>query len=201
MTHLLSHILLILGAYLLGSLPIGLYIGKMVKGIDVREFGSGNIGASNVWRTLGPAWGILVFLLDVSKGLLPTVTAHHEWHISPWWPILTGMAAICGHNCSPFLHFKGGKGVATSLGVVAGLSPPAALLGFAVWGLCLAVTRFISVSSMIAAVVCSALLWDFNGRQWPYGLFGILAALFVIVKHRSNMRRLRNGTEPKVGRQ
>lgn len=194
-------LVLVLLAYLFGSLPIGLLVGRMVKGIDVRDYGSGNIGASNVWRIMGPLWGTAVFLFDFCKGYFPTVLttrlAEHNSGITPWLPVVVGLAAILGHNFSPFLRFKGGKGVATSLGVVFGLSPTAAAVGFAVWGLCLLVTRYISVSSMIAAVVTSGVLIFFH-HDLPHILFAILVALFVVLKHRPNIARLQAGTEPKV---
>ena len=190
-------LIFVLVAYLFGALPIGLLVGRMVKGIDVRDYGSGNIGASNVWRTLGPLWGVVVFLADFCKGYFPTLLAGRVHDVSPWLPVLVGLAAVLGHNFSPFLKFKGGKGVATSLGVVYGLSPVAAALGFALWGVCLLITRYISVSSMIAAVATSLLLIGLN-RDLPHVLFAILVASFVIVKHRSNMTRLKAGTEPKV---
>jgi len=195
---LLHSLVFVLVAYLFGALPIGLLVGRMVKGIDVRDYGSGNIGASNVWRTLGPLWGVVVFLADFCKGYFPALLAGRVHDVSPWLPVLVGLAAVLGHNFSPFLKFKGGKGVATSLGVVYGLSPVAAALGFALWGVCLLVTRYVSVSSMIAAVATSLLLIGLN-RDLPHVLFAFLVASFVIVKHRSNMARLRAGTEPKVG--
>jgi len=194
---LLHSLVFVLVSYLFGALPIGLLVGRMVKGIDVRDYGSGNIGASNVWRTMGPFWGVAVFLFDFCKGFFPTLLAGRVPHVSPWLPVLVGLAAILGHNFSPFLRFKGGKGVATSLGVVYGLSPVAAAVGFAVWGLCLLVTRYISVSSMIAAVVTSLVLIGLN-RDLPHVLFALLVAFFVVIKHRSNMARLKAGTEPKV---
>jgi len=192
-------VVFVLVSYLFGALPIGLLVGRMVKGIDVRDYGSGNIGASNVWRTMGPVWGIAVFLFDFCKGFFPTLLAGRMHEVSPWLPILVGLAAILGHNFSPLLKFKGGKGVATSLGVVYGLSPVAAAVGFAVWGLCLLITRYISVSSMVAAVVTSLVLIGLN-RDLPHVLFALLVAFFVVIKHRSNMARLKAGTEPKVGK-
>lgn len=196
----MNPLILLLLAYLLGALPIGLWVGKTVRGIDVREFGSGNIGASNVWRTLGPAWGIFVFLLDVAKGLTPVLLARHFFPLSSWLPVGAGIAAILGHNFSPFLRFKGGKGVATTLGVAFGLSWLAGLIGFAVWGVVLALTRFISVSSMVGVAVGSFFIWQFNDRQLPFGLFAVVATVFGVVKHRANIQRLQNGTEPKVGK-
>ncbi len=193
-------LLLIAASYLLGALPIGLYVGKLVRGIDVREFGSGNIGASNVWRTLGPRWGVLVFLLDVCKGLVPVLASRHIPLAPAWLPVVCGLMAIAGHTVSPFLGFKGGKGVATSLGAAFGLSWMAGLCGFAAWGLCLALTRTISVSSAVGTAVGSFLIWQWNGRQWPYGAFAVLSTLFVVLKHRPNWARVKAGTEPKVGR-
>jgi len=190
-------LLFVLASYLFGALPVGLLVGRMVKGIDVRDFGSGNIGASNVWRTLGPFWGVAVFVFDFGKGFIPTQRATLAQGVHPWLPILVGLAAILGHNFSVFLRFKGGKGVATSLGVVCGLSPLAGLIGFAVWGVVLGVTRYISVASMVGAVVTAALLAA-EFRDLPHALFALLVALFVLLKHRPNVSRLRAGTEPKV---
>ena len=193
--------LVLLTAYLVGSLPIGLYVGKLVRGIDIRDFGSGNIGASNAWRTLGRVWGVVVFALDVCKGLGPTLlAARHASHAPGWLPVAAGVCTVLGHNFSPFLRFKGGKGVATTLGVAFGLSWAAALIGFAVWGLCLVLTRYISLSSVVGVPVGAFFTWWLNGRQWPYGLFAIAVSAFVILKHRANFARLRLGTEPKVGR-
>ncbi|BDI30789.1 glycerol-3-phosphate acyltransferase 2 [Capsulimonas corticalis] len=190
--------LVLLLSYLCGSIPIGLITGKMVKGIDIREYGSGNIGATNVWRTLGPVCGSIVFAADVAKGLIPVVAAHHLPHISPWFIVFTGLAAITGHNASPFLKFKGGKGVATSVGVALGFSPAAALIGFGFWALVLAVTRYISISSILAVPIACVLIWILNGYTLPYAVFGVLVSLYVLVKHKSNIARVKARTEPKV---
>ena len=213
MTHHTASFFLVLIAYLFGSLPIGLMVGRMVKGIDVRDYGSGNIGASNVWRTMGPLWGIAVFMFDFCKGYLPTLLARGvpvvpDWLPMPhfaaapssapaWLPVVVGLAAIMGHNFSPFLRFKGGKGVATSLGVAFGLSPTAAAAGFLVWCACLLATRIISISSMVGAVVASLVLVRFH-HDPAHLAFAVLVTLSVILKHRSNMQRLKAGTEPKV---
>ena len=185
-------------AYLAGSLPIGLYVGKLARGIDIREFGSGNIGASNVWRTLGPTWGLLVFILDVGKGLIPVCCANAAPPQDGWTPVLAGTLAILGHNASPFLRFKGGKGVATSLGVAFGLSPLAGAIAFVSWVVTLVATRYISVASMVGVPVGSFLIWWFRGQHLPFLLFGIMATVFVFVKHKANIGRLKAGTEPKV---
>ena len=172
----------------------------MVKGIDIREYGSGNIGATNVWRTLGPVCGTIVFVADVAKGLIPVIAAHRHLpaRFTNGSSSLTGLAAITGHNASPFLKFKGGKGVATSVGVALGFCFQAALLGFAVWALVLAATRYISISSIIAVPIASALIWIFNGYTLPYAVFGVLVSLYVLIKHKSNIARVKARTEPKV---
>jgi len=203
----LDAIIFLLLAYLCGSVPVGLLAGKMVKGreFDIREYGSGNIGASNVWRTLGRVCGSVVFLIDVVKGVLPVAAAHlrTDWqHSMPavaiWMPVFAGLASILGHNFSPFLGFKGGKGVATSLGVAFGMSPTAGAIGLGIWVVLLLVTRYISLASVIAVPSCCVFIWWFNHKQFPYIPFGILASTFAIVRHIANMKRLKNGTEPKV---
>ena len=200
-------VLLLAFSYLLGSLPIGLIVCKTVKGIDVREHGSGNIGASNVWRTLtqicgpvwGPVWGGLVFVLDVGKGLLPVLLARAHSDSEAWLPVVAGLTAIIGHNFSVFLRFKGGKGVATSCGVALGLSWMAGLIGLGTWVVVLGLTRYISVSSLISTAVGAFCIWWLNDKRLPYGLFALLATVFVVVKHRTNLARIKAGTEPKVG--
>ena len=196
--RIMSALPLLVFAYLLGSLPIGLLVGKAVKGIDVREHGSGNIGASNVWRLLGPFWGSLVFVLDVGKGFLPVLLA--RTHATPlsWLPVVAGLAAILGHNFSVFLKFKGGKGVATSCGVALGLSWQAGLIGLGTWLAVLGLTRYISVSSLVGTAAGAFGIWWLNDKRLPYGLFSLLATAFVFVKHRANIRRIQAGTEPKA---
>lgn len=195
---MIQQFIFVLLAYLVGGLPVGLVVGKVAKGIDLREHGSGNIGASNAWRLLGWKWGLPVFLLDVLKGYGPVCAAHHLPHCAAALPVLVGLAAIMGHNFSPFLGFRGGKGVATSLGVAFGLSLYAGLLGFGAWMLIVGVTRYISVASVFAVAVGSYFIWWFNGHSLAYGLFSLTAVIFVVVKHRSNFERLRDGTESKV---
>ena len=190
--------LLLLCSYLLGSIPVGLIIGRLVKRIDIRQYGSGNIGASNVWRELGRVWGTITFVLDTGKGLAPVLLAHHLFPHLFWLPVAAGLCALLGHNFSLFLGFRGGKGVATTLGVACGLSWLAALIALVVWLIVLGLTRYISAASLIATPIGAACLWGFNGGNWADGLFALLATVFVIVKHRANLTRLRAGTEPKV---
>jgi glycerol-3-phosphate acyltransferase PlsY len=191
--------LLFFGSYLFGSIPFGLILGKVFRGVDLRTVGSGNIGASNAMRVLGWKIGIPVFALDVVKGVAPVLVAQR---FAPFdrdlFTVACGIAAILGHNCSPFLKFKGGKGVATSLGVCLAMSWKAGVVGFSLWCFVLIVTRFISISSLIATPTGAICIWLDNGRTWPYAVFAAIASVFVIVKHISNIKRLIAGKEPRT---
>lgn len=191
-----TELLLCFGAFWLGAIPFGFLAGKM-KGVNLKEHGSGNIGATNAIRVLGPALGVPVLLLDILKGYAPVAVAHH-FKLDPVWVVAAGLAAILGHTFSPFLGLKGGKGVATSLGVLLGLSPAIAGLSFVAFLIPFALTRWVSLGSIVGAVTQAVLFFAFNAPL-PYRLFGLLAALFVIVKHRSNIERIRNGTENRFG--
>ena len=206
MTHTASLLLLLL-SYLFGSLPIGLLVGRMVKNIDVRDYGSGNIGASNVWRTMGPVWGTAVFLFDFCKGYVPrpcmddapVPRAPRPLPSRAWMPVAVGP---CGHSSATTsarsCALRAARAWRRPLGVVYGLSPEAAIIGFAAWGLCLLATRYISVSSMLGAVVTSGVLIALH-HDPPHLLFAFLVAFFVLFKHRANVARIKAGTEPKVG--
>jgi glycerol-3-phosphate acyltransferase PlsY len=205
--------LLIPAAYVLGSVPFGLMVGKL-KGVDPRAAGSGNIGASNVGRLLGRRFFVIVFLLDLLKGLLPMLAAArvlhgaaHDARTYLLW-LLVGFAAIVGHMFSVFLGFKGGKGVATSSGVILGLFPyftVPGIVALAVWAVVLKGTRYISVASIVAAVLFPATYvllalvcgWPVLGEQLPLLIFSVLVAAMLVYKHRSNIARLRAGTEPR----
>lgn len=178
--------------FLLGAVPFGLVIGKL-KGIDLREKGSGNIGATNAMRQLGKPLGILVFVLDTLKGLLPTLLAKQQT-LSPEWVVGVGLIAVLGHIYSPFVRFKGGKGVATTLGVLLGLDWRVGLLGFGVFVLVVAITDYVSVGSIVAAVAQAALFWIF-ADPLPMKLFGAIVGVFVILRHRANIQRLLKGEE------
>jgi glycerol-3-phosphate acyltransferase PlsY len=206
---------LIIFAYLLGAVPFGFLIGK-AHGKDLRQIGSGNIGATNAARVLGKKWGCVCFVVDVLKGLVPMllVPALGLTHpplttgqLTLW--ILVGAAAVMGHVFPVYLGFKGGKGVATSLGIVLGLWPYFTVCGiavFVIWAVTLVIWRYVSLSSIIAAVSFPVILigcivsiesWSFN-QLWPLVGIAVLMALLVIVRHRSNIVRLRNGSETKV---
>lgn len=191
-----QELLLIAGSFVLGAIPFGFVAGKM-KGIDLRKEGSGNIGATNTLRVLGTVPGIAVLLLDVLKGFAPVLAAK-QLGFDPWWAMGAGFAAVLGHTFSPFLGFKGGKGVATSLGVLIGLNGWVALGSFAVFLLTVVATRYVSLGSILGAATQAALFFALP-NPLPFRLFGLLVATFVIVKHRTNIDRLRAGTESKFG--
>lgn len=191
---MLEPIGLIVAAYLVGALPIGLLVAKWWKGIDVREHGSGNIGATNVYRVVGRTAGILVFALDVLKGLWPPLAAR-ALGLEPGWQIGTGIAAIMGHNFSPFLGFKGGKGIATSLGVLFGVAWKVGATAFVLWAVLVGVTGIVSIGSIIASASLPLLMYLYYGVQPLLIGFGALAGGFGIFKHRANIQRLLNGME------
>lgn len=187
-----NNLLWILGAYLLGSIPTGLLLGKLY-GIDVRKEGSGNIGATNLYRTAGRKVGIITLIGDCLKGLLPVVLA---WKLGLLEPMQAwiGLAAFCGHVFSVFLLFKGGKGVATALGVFLALAPLAVLGALAVFILLVAIWRYISLGSIVAAAVMPLIIWFMPHTQQLLIATTLIAAV-VIIKHHTNISRLIAGTE------
>ncbi|MHB2019290.1 MAG: glycerol-3-phosphate 1-O-acyltransferase PlsY [Candidatus Xenobia bacterium] len=193
---------LLLVAYAAGSIPFGLVIGKVFKGIDLRQVGSKNIGAANAFRNLGPGLGVLTLLMDAVKGALPVVLVGLEpFHVDPAqlaaWRVAVGLAAIMGHNYSLFLGFKGGKGIATSLGVVVALSWQAALCCLGVYAVVMAATRYASVASLSGATALPFAMY-FISRSPVYVGFALVAMIFAFYKHRSNLRNLMEGKEPRL---
>ncbi|MFN3285812.1 MAG: glycerol-3-phosphate 1-O-acyltransferase PlsY [bacterium] len=188
--------LLVLAAYVLGSVPTGLWLVRWVRGVDVREHGSGNIGTANVYRVAGPWLGSAVLVADVAKGAVPVLVCR-TLDLPPGWAVATGVASIVGHNWSVFLGFRGGKGIATSFGVLAALSPKAAAVAAALWVTAVAVTRYASVGSVLAmlSVPVSMLLWK---EPAAHLAFGVAAAVLGLVRHRSNLKRLVEGTELRI---
>lgn len=183
-------------AYLIGSIPSGLIIGKGLFGTDVRQFGSKNIGATNTYRVLGLKAALPVFICDAFKGAIGVFLLASY---GPAFAILGGILAMVGHNWSIFLGFKGGRGVATGLGVLIALSPLVAIICFAIWGIIVYPTKLVSLGSIIAAAAVPLLMF-LTGQSWWYVGFGALAALFVILRHRDNIIRLLSGKELKVER-
>jgi len=220
MTILPAALLMCAGCYLAGAIPFGVLAGKL-KGIDIRTQGSRNVGATNAGRLLGRRWGIGVFILDVAKGLLPVLLCGSALRSeSPAWGLSgsstnliwlgAGVCCVLGHNYSLFLGFRGGKGVATSLGVVLGVYPYLTLPGlaaFGIWALVVLVTRYVSLGSVSAAVAFPVVFavyvackdYDDFGDVWPLFVFSILVAASVVYRHRANLGRLRTGTESRIG--
>lgn len=187
--------------FLSGSLPFGYFAGRM-RGIDIRKHGSGNIGATNVIRVLGKGIGVPVFVLDLLKGLAPVLVMEGR-EVESWVLVMTGLCAILGHMFTPWLGFKGGKGVATAAGVLLGIAPVPMLAGLAVWLAFFFGTRYVSLASMLSGVAVAGTMaarMALSG-EWDGVLlgFGIVLAVLVIVRHRANIGRLLAGTEPKSG--
>lgn len=189
-------ILSIIIAYVLGSIPSGLIIGKGFYNTDLREHGSKNIGATNAWRTLGKIPGIIIFVCDFFKGFISVLIGAYLVG-TPLAMVLTGIFAIVGHSLSIFLKFKGGKGVATGLGVIAMLMGKVTLIVFLLWFAIVYVTRYVSLGSCVAALFVPILAYWFN-EPTEFVIFGIIAAVLIIVRHKSNIIRLLDGTESKI---
>jgi len=207
MTFVPAALVLILIAYVCGSLPFGYWAGKL-KGIDIRKHGSGNIGATNVIRVMGKKIGVPVFILDMLKGLAPTMLA--EWwmrrsgagdNVATLVAVLCGAASVLGHMFTFWLGFKGGKGVATSAGVLLGLAWMSLVVGFAVWLIVYYSSRYVAMASIGAAMaipVAMAVIMTWQHR-WNFVLLGLglVMGTLVVVRHRSNIARLLSGTENK----
>lgn len=190
-----DHILLILvlaGAYLLGSIPTGLLLGK-VYGIDVRKEGSGNIGATNLYRTVGRKVGVITLAGDCLKGMLPVLAVKYS-SLPLEYAAWVGLAAFCGHVFSVFLKFRGGKGVATALGVFLALSPLAVAIALGVFVVMMLVWRYVSLGSISAAAVMPIAVWALGGGRVLI-VVTMLIAVIVIIRHTENIKRLAAGTE------
>jgi len=189
-------LLAVVVSYLIGSIPMGVLISR-TKGVNIREHGSGNIGATNVWRTLGPVPGITVLLLDMSKGVAAVLIGRHFGGTET--ELLAAFGALCGHSWSIFLTFKGGKIVATGAGVLLAISPAATLVALVVLLTTVGISRYVSLGSILAAVSVPISLYLLH-MDGLYVLFGVLLMIFVIYKHRANIERILAGTELKVGK-
>jgi glycerol-3-phosphate acyltransferase PlsY len=194
--------LLVVAAYLIGAIPFGYLVARAAAGIDIRTVGSGNIGATNVGRTLGFRFFVLVFLLDMAKGLVPTLTFPRLAAL-PELPVLVALATILGHNFPVYLGFKGGKGVATSLGALLALDPVAGVASAAGFGVFLAVTRYVSLSSILGGVVFVATHFLRTSAPWAreqraMSVLTVVLLVLMVVRHRKNVSRIATGTEPKV---
>ena len=210
----MSWLLPLLG-FLLGSIPFGLLMGK-IKGIDIRQHGSGNIGGTNVFRILGKQSGITCLLLDFTKGLVPVLIARNmvepmmaeQQFTAQSIEVLTALASIMGHNYSPWIGFKGGKGIATTAGAITALMPFGLVLLILVWAIFTFTTKYVSVGSIAAAASLPILVITgsaYHGKlangTWnkPLFIFSLIAAILAIWKHRANIARLKAGTENHIG--
>ena len=192
----------IVGAYLIGGIPFGFLIGKM-RGVDVRTVGSKNIGATNVFRTVGKKWGLVAFACDVLKGLLPTLAARQLAAEPSWPPLCVGVACVVGHMLTPYMKFKGGKGVATAFGMLLGLIPALVGTAFVLFSVVFACSHFISLGSCTAAVFLAVTIWfpilgTRGCADLPQCILVTLISLFIVWKHRSNIGRLVHGNENKI---
>ena len=183
----------VIASYLIGAIPTGLIVVRLLTGEDIRRHGSGNIGTVNVLRVAGVATAVGVLAVDILKGMVPALLAI-RWGFPAGTVVLCGLAAIAGHNWSPFLGFQGGKGIATSYGVLLALSWLAAAVAAAVWILTVAITKYSSLGSLLGVVSVPLSLWRLRQPE-EYVYFGIVAALFAIYRHRANIQRLMAGTE------
>jgi acyl phosphate:glycerol-3-phosphate acyltransferase len=201
---------LLVGSYLLGSIPFG-YLAGRLRGIDIRHAGSGNVGATNVVRVLGKGYGYPVFALDFLKGfaavkisMLMAPGRPPEWNSPEILGILAAMSSVLGHSYPPWLKFKGGKGVATSAGALLALTPVATLIGVAIWIIVFRLTRYVSVASITAAVVLPIIILVVSSQDRSKGkplvYSSVCVAAIVIWRHRSNLSRLIRGTEPRFTR-
>ena len=182
--------------YVFGSIPCGLWLVQAFHGIDIRKYGSGNIGTTNVFRTVGPKTAAAVLVGDMLKGILALYIIS-KFSADPVIVAVAALGALLGHNYSLFLGFKGGKGVATGLGLFLYMLPWGAAAGLCVWIIIVMITRYVSLGSVVAAIVAASAGWYLNYPA-PFAVFGTLACLFVIIRHKDNIRRLLNGTESKI---
>ncbi|MBN9297127.1 MAG: glycerol-3-phosphate 1-O-acyltransferase PlsY [Filimonas sp.] len=204
----MNELILIIAAYCIGSIPTSVWVSKHFFDIDIRDYGSGNAGATNTYRVLGSKWGTFVMVMDVLKGVaaaalyrfLPShyMGADNEWARTNFM-ICLGLAAVLGHIFPLWANFKGGKGVATLFGMVIAIQPAVAGCCVAVFLLVLYLTRFVSLSSILASVAFAVfILFIFNEKEPLYRVFAIAVALLVVLTHQKNINRLLKGTESKV---
>ena len=201
----MNEMMLVVLAYLLGSIPTSIWVSKAVFGIDIRDYGSGNPGATNTFRVLGSKWGSFVMIADITKGVIATslyilIPFYLENELARTnFMIVLGLAAVLGHIFPIWADFKGGKGVATILGMALAIQPIVALICIVVFLITLFTTRFVSLSSMLASVVFMVLiLFIFKEKETSYRVFAIIVALMVVVTHQKNIGRLLNGKENKA---
>lgn len=190
----------IAAAYVIGAIPTSYLAGRLGRGIDLREHGSRNLGATNVYRVLGWRYAVPVGAFDVTKGAAPVLVAQHQASGSSWMPLAVGLAAVIGHVFSAFVGFKGGKGVATAAGAVGALAPVALAVSAVIWVAVVAATGFVSLGSLLGAAAFPVAVWRTVPHDVPLLVFSGALALFIGFTHRANIARLVAGTENRFGR-
>lgn len=205
---MLAALVTILLAYILGSMPFGYWTAKVLKGIDIRQYGSGSTGATNVWRIVGKAAGVFVFFADLAKGAVPVLVAiqvdnvggfHQLTYVYPRLvPVLVALTALIAHSKSIFLNFSGGKSAATGLGTLFALNPLGGLLTFLTWLLVVQITKIVSISSILAVAMCGVYFWLLHSPP-AYVAYCIIGFLYVTFRHKANIKRMIEGTEPRIG--
>ena len=197
MTGMLSYLAVVILSYLLGSIPFAYLVVKIVSGKDIRQYGSGNVGATNAYRIVGIKFAVLVFLLDFLKGLVAVIYLSKLAGNSPYTKIVAALFVLLGHLFTIFLKFKGGKGAATGLGIITALSPIGALTGVVVWIIVLKFGKIVSVATIITALYIPIFSFIYYSQK-EINLFILFMSLLVIFMHKSNIKRLLSGTENKI---
>jgi len=192
--------LALVAAYLVGAIPMTWIVARVGAGVDLRTVGSGNLGATNLYRTLGWKYAIPAGVFDIAKGAAPTLLLPGRVGTADWLPLAIGAAAVMGHVFSVFVRFRGGKGVATAAGVVLALAPIPVLISFIVWAVLVKTTGYVSLGSIVGAAIFPVSAWILGtGNRWVVPAGAVLAA-FIVFNHRSNVARLLAGTENRFGR-
>ncbi len=201
---MLNLIIAVILSYIIGAIPFSYILGRTLRGIDIRKHGSGNAGATNLMRAAGRVPGVIALLLDALKGTFAVIVIAGVFYMPsaqldpPLFKIILGLSAVCGHIWTIFLGFKGGKGVATAIGVFMGLAPLAMLSGLCAWGISAFCFRYVSLSSIIMSISLPVFMLIFREPN-EYICLSVILGLFIIFKHRTNISRLIKGTEYKIG--
>ncbi len=193
---ILHYVLGFILGHVCGSVPSGLWLVQALHGIDIRNYGSKNIGTTNVFRTVGTSTAVVVLICDMLKGIAAVALVDYLFH-NPELNVITALGALLGHNYSVFLGFKGGKGVATGLGLLVFLMPKVACTVFLVWLVLVLLTRYVSLGSIVAAILTPVTAWYF-AYPCSYVILGAIAGFFVVLRHKENIGRLLSGTESKI---
>lgn len=193
---ILHYVLGFILGHVCGSVPSGLWLVQALHGIDIRNYGSKNIGTTNVFRIVGTSTAVVVLICDMLKGIAAVALVDYLFH-NPELNVITALGALLGHNYSVFLGFKGGKGVATGLGLLVFLMPKVACTVFLVWLVLVLLTRYVSLGSIVAAILTPVTAWYF-AYPCSYVILGAIAGFFVVLRHKENIGRLLSGTESKI---